>query len=248
MRRLDTFSTPASKPVIATLAAFAVAVAIAVAPGLAHAEFSGKASFGYQGTSGNADTTSTNASTELVWDLDRWTHTVNASALGAEDDGETTAEAYNLGAQSDFSLSDVSYLFGRFNWDKDKFSGYDQQTTETIGYGRKLIDTEVQTWNIEIGAGARQSDLRDGTSENETIGRLATDYLYKLTDTSEVFADLGIESGAENTLVQSRFGVKARLLGDLALVASYRVRYNSEVPAGSEKRDTFTAISLEYAF
>lgn len=234
MKRIDIYST--------------LVVLLAILPGVAQAEFSGKASFGYQGTSGNSETTSTNASTELVWGYQRWTHTVVASALGADDNGQTTAEAYNLGAQSDFSLSDVSYLFGRFNWDKDKFSGYDQQTTETVGYGRKLIDNDVQAWNVEVGAGARQSDLRDGTSESETIGRFATDYLYRMTETSEFFADLGVESGSENTQVQSRVGVKARLLGDLALVASYRVRYNSDVPVGSEKRDTFTAISLEYAF
>ncbi len=225
-----------------------LAVLLLALPLAADAEFTGKVSFGYQGTSGNSETTSVNGATELVWDYERWKHTVNASALGADESGNTTAEAYNLGAQSDFSISDVSYLFGRFNWDKDKFSGYDQQTTQTVGYGRKLLDTDTQTWNLEIGAGARQSDLRDGTSEDETIGRLASDYTYKLSDTSQVAADVGVESGQENTLVQYGVELKSQLIGNLALVASYRVRYNSDVPAGSEKRDTFTAVSLEYGF
>lgn len=224
------------------------AVLLFVLPLAATAEFTGKASFGYQGTAGNSETTSVNGATELVWDYKRWTHTVKASALGADDSGNTTAEAYNLGAKSDFELSDVSYLFARFNWDKDKFSGYDQQTTETVGYGRKLLDLEAQTWNIEIGAGARQSDLRDGTSENDTIARLATDYTYRFTATSQVATGIGVESGADNTQVQYGVELKSQLVGSLALVASYRVRYNSDVPAGSEKRDTFTAVSLEYGF
>ena len=224
------------------------AVLLFALPLTAGAEFAGKASFGYQGTSGNAETTSVNGATELVWDYQRWTHTVNASALGADESGNTTAEAYNLGAQSDFEISDQSYLFGRFNWDKDKFSGYDQQTTQTVGYGRKLLDNETQTWNLELGAGARQSDLRDGTSQDETIGRLASDYTYRLSETSQVAADIGVESGEDNTLVQYGVELKSQLIGNLALVASYRVRYNSDVPEGSEKRDTFTAVSLEYAF
>lgn len=225
-----------------------LAVAGATVVATASADFAGKASFGYQGTSGNAETTSVNAATELAWEYKRWTHTVSASAFGADEDGQTTAEAYNLSGQSDFSLSDASYLFGRLNWDKDKFSGYDQQTTETIGYGRKLIDTDVQAWNVELGAGARQSELRDGTSENETVVRGATDYRYRLSETSEFNASLSVEAGDENTLAQSALRIKAQLVGELALVASYRVRYNSDVPVGSEKRDTFTAVSLEYAF
>ena len=40
----------------------------------------------------------------------------------------------------------------------------------------------------------------------------------------------------------------ARLVGALNLVASYTIRNNSDVPIGTEKTDTRSAISLEYAF
>lgn len=231
-----------SKRSLAVLAAISIA-------SVAHADdFSGKASFGYLGTSGNSDTASVNAATELKWELDRWTHHATATALGSSDNNLTTAEAYALGFKSDWALTDVSYLFGRVRWDKDKFSGYDQQTTETVGYGRKLIDNEITQWSAEAGAGARQSDLRDGTSQNESILRAATDYSRKLTETSVFTANFSVESGSDNTVTDGTLAIKARLLGDLALVASYRVRNNSDVPVGSEKTDTFTTISLEYAF
>jgi putative salt-induced outer membrane protein len=42
--------------------------------------------------------------------------------------------------------------------------------------------------------------------------------------------------------------VSAKLLGDLALVASYTIKHNSDVSALTEKTDTYTALSLEYAF
>ena len=57
-----------------------------------------------------------------------------------------------------------------------------------------------------------------------------------------------VESGSDNTYMESISEVKARLVGNIALVASYTIKRNSSVPVGSEKRDTFTAISLEYAF
>jgi putative salt-induced outer membrane protein YdiY len=36
--------------------------------------------------------------------------------------------------------------------------------------------------------------------------------------------------------------------GNLALVASYVIKSNSDVPVGIEKTDRYTAISLEYGF
>ena len=42
--------------------------------------------------------------------------------------------------------------------------------------------------------------------------------------------------------------LSASLVGSLALVASYTVKNNSDVPVGIEKTDTFTALSLEYIF
>lgn len=223
---------------------------LALASGVLHAEdgFSGKVSFGYLGTSGNSESSSVNAGTELHLERERWTHSLAINALGAEDAGQTTAEAYSLAAKSEWSINDDSYLFGLARWEKDKFSGYDQQTTETVGYGRIFLDGDTTRWSAEIGAGARQSDLRDGSSDNETVLRAATDFRHAFSETSEFTAGLSLESGDTNTAAQSLLAIKARLLSDLALVASYRVRYNSEVPVGSEKTDRFTAISLEYAF
>ena len=57
-----------------------------------------------------------------------------------------------------------------------------------------------------------------------------------------------VESGSNNTYTESVSAVKANLVGDFALVLSYTIKQNSDVPAGSEKTDRLTAISIEYAF
>jgi putative salt-induced outer membrane protein len=139
-------------------------------------------------------------------------------------------------------------MFGRAAWDRDKFSGYDQQLREIIGYGRRFIDTDRHQLNGEIGAGFRQSDLRDGSSEDETILRLATDYTFQISETAEFKQVIGIESGDDNTFTESITALKADLWEDLALVFSYTIKNNSDVPPGIEKKDTFTAIALEYSF
>lgn len=210
--------------------------------------WSGKATLGYLATSGNTENANLNTGFELGYAPNRWNHRLKALAINAAENKVTTAEAYELGFKSELSISESSFLFGRLSWRKDRFSSYDTQFAQTVGYGRRLIDSEVHKLNAEIGAGARQSDLVDGTSESELIIRGGLDYLWVLSDTSEFTQALSAESGEKNTYIESVTALKARLVGDLALVASYTIKHNTDVVPLTEKTDTYTALSLEYAF
>lgn len=209
---------------------------------------SGKVALGYLATSGNTD--SENLSLNFSGDYygETWHHALEGRSVKASTSGVTTAEAYGLSWQSDRDFGDKSYTYARAAWDKDKFSGYDQQIREIVGYGRHFIDTERHELNGEIGLGLRQSDLRDGSSEDESIARLSVDYSFQLSDTAEFEQLFGIESGSENTYTESITRLAADVWTNLAVVLSYTVKRNSDVPAGSVKRDTFTAVALEYSF
>ena len=80
------------------------------------------------------------------------------------------------------------------------------------------------------------------------IARGSIDYNWIFSETAGFDQNIVVESGSDNTYIESISAVRARLVGDLALVLSYTVKHNTDVPVGSEKTDTFTAISLEYAF
>ena len=210
--------------------------------------WAGKATLGYLATSGNTENTSLNAGFEVSYTMNKWLHGYNASAINSAEDEVTTAEAYVAGWKSERSFSESNYMFGQLNWRKDRFSGYDTQFSQTVGYGRRLIDDEKHKLNAEIGAGARQSDLVDGTDESETIIRGALNYAWQISDNAAFSQTLAVESGSENTYTEAVSKLSASLVGNLALAASYTVKNNSEVPVGLEKTDTFTALSLEYTF
>ncbi len=235
----------------------AVAAMIVAAPVLAHevdeetgpqSPWSGKARLGYLGTSGNTETTNMSGAFEVQYALEKWTHKFDAATIKASEDNETTAEAYAATWKSERTLSEVNFLFGKLDWRKDRFSGYDQQFSQTVGYGHRLIDNDKHSLNGELGFGARQSDLADGTSESETILTGGLYYKWALSETATFSQDLLVEAGDENTYTMSKTALTAKLLGDLALVASYTIKNNSDVPLGSDKTDTFTALSLEYSF
>ena len=210
--------------------------------------WAGKATLGYLATSGNTDNTSLNAGFEVSYTKEQWIHAFKAAAINSAESDVTTAEAYEAGWKSERNLSEGNYLFGQLHWRKDRFSGYDTQFSQTVGYGRRLLDTDKHKLNAEIGVGARQSDLVDGTEESETIGRAALNYAWQISETAAFSQTLAVESGSSNTYTEAVSKLSASLVGSLALVASYTVKNNSDVPVGIEKTDTFTALSLEYTF
>ncbi len=209
---------------------------------------SGKVALGYLATSGNTESENLSLNFGGDYYAEVWHHHLDGRAVRASTSGVTTAEAYGLAWQSDRDFGEKSYLFARAAWDKDQFSGYDQQIREVVGYGRHFIDTDSHQLNGEIGVGLRQSDLRDGTSEDESITRLSMDYTRELSETAEFKQTFGIESGSRNTYTESVSSLSADIWSNTAIVLSYTIKRNSDVPVGTVKRDTFTAVSFEYSF
>lgn len=231
-----------------------VSVLLAAAPFVAAQEeaaakpWAGKATLGYLATSGNTDNSTLNAGFEVSYATGDWKHLLKARAINATEDKDTTAEAYEAGWKSERNFSEHNYLFGQLDWRKDRFSGYETQFSQTLGYGRRLIDQEAHKLNVEIGGGARQSKLVDGTDESETVARLGLGYAWKISETAAFTQNFTVEAGNANTYSESVTALSARLLGNLALAASYTIKNNSDVPPLVEKTDTYTAISLEYTF
>ncbi len=234
---------------------FALALAILTLPVSLYAQnaeeesgWSGKASLGYLATSGNTENSTLNTGVEVGFATGAWAHFATAAAINASENEITTTEAYELGWKSERKLTDHDFLFGRLQWRKDRFGGYATQFSQTVGYGRRLIDNKAHKLNAEVGVGARQSELQDTTEEDETIFRGGLYYKWKLTDTATFRQDLTTESGSTNSYSESVTAISAKLLGDLALVASYTIKHNSDVPALTEKSDKYTALSIEYSF
>ncbi len=210
--------------------------------------FSGRVALGYLATSGNSESENLNTSFDLGWNYVPWHHSFSGSAVRASSSDVTTAEAYGLEWQSDYDFSDNAYAFGRIAWNDDKFSGYERQIREVFGYGRRFIDLERHTLNGEVGGGARQANLRDGTTQDEAIVRLNADYLWNISDTSEFNQTLAIEAGSDNRYTETVTKLTANIRDSFSVVLSYTIQNNSDIPAGTVKRDTFTAVALEYTF
>lgn len=236
-----------------TLIAFAVMslAGVSSAQGTAEEEtgpWSGSLSLGYISTTGNTETTSYNTRFDVGWAQDQWEHRFSGVGNGADESETTTAESYRLGWRSDYNITERDFLFGTIDWRKDRFAGVVEQLAYAMNYGRTVIDRPDHILALGIGAGYRDSDRADGTSSATAIGRGTLAYDWIWSETSSFDQDLIIESGSDNTYIESISAIRAQLIGDFALVLSYTIRYNTDVPVGTLKRDTQSAVSVEFAF
>lgn len=210
--------------------------------------FAGSASLGYLATSGNTDSENLNIGFSMLWQPALWSHEFNVSMIEAEANGVQTAEARFANYVARREFGERSYFFASADWESDQFSAFDNQLSETVGYGRHVIVTDRHNLDFEIGLGARQAELRSGLEEDDAIARAALAYAWQISETSEFTQSLIIESGDSNTSTESVSELRASIFGNVALVLSYRARNNSDVTPGIKSTDRYTAISLEYGF
>jgi len=227
--------------------------------------WSGYISAGYLRTAGNTNTSTYNLAAQVKYDQDRWHHKGFAGTAGGNEKNEATlqtsatSETYRLRYDVQFDVTNRLYAFGDAEWTKNRFSAYDRQVFETVGAGYRFLKTKTHELNGQAGIGATQSDYRDqrpsdppdarwGTSQNEVVYVLGADYTWNFSETASFVQTLGTKIGSDNTYSFSVSELRASLLSSLALVLSYKIEQNSDVPEGADKRDSYTVISLSYDF
>ena len=211
-------------------------------------KWAGEAELGLVSTSGNTETQTLSAKAKASNQRDKWKHEVGLDALNTENNNTTTAERYVLIGKTNYSVSDLDYVFALLTYDDDRFSGYDWRASEFVGYGRQVIKKSDLSLNLEAGLGARQSKDDAGTSTDESAILLAGNLGWKISDTSKFTEELYTEIGEDVTISKSVTGLKSQINGSLAMKITYTIRHVSDVPVTIEKVDRETAVTLVYSF
>ena len=231
---------------IISIAALA-AVIVWVSP--AQAEWVGKGELGGVLARGNTETETVNARLDMSRERDRWKHGAGFSMLRTTNDGLTASDRFELRGESNYKLTDRSYVFGALRYENDKFTDFSYQATASAGYGYKFIDTESTKFDGKIGVGFRRSELRlTGDKSDHAIIRGALNFERRLTDTTLIANRFLIESGSDNTFMQNELALEVKMNSALALGLSYAIRHNSDVQPGTEKTDQVLTANLVFGF
>ncbi len=211
--------------------------------------FDGEYSLGYTKLSGNSNSSSLRTSANLTWYDGPWSWNLYGAIKSASDDNETSAENYNLGGRTRYNLSDENYLFGLAHWRKDRFAGYNSQSTLAGGYGRQLLSGPPQSLSIEAGPGIRRDSYTDGGEKYRALAYSGLNYRWQVSDTATFGQDLVLEATGLNLIMRSQTSMTVAINDALAMRLSYDVDFNDDPPEDAEhKTDTTTAVSVVYDF
>ncbi len=218
--------------------------------------WTGSGEIGLLITTGNSEDETVNAKAGLKYEEERLLGELKLAALysseeveidGEKEDG-TSAEKYNAAAKIGYKFNPADYVFLNVDYEDDRFSGYDYRSNYAVGYGRKIINTDIVKFNIEIGPGYRYDKQDDGETENEAVFRGYAMFNYKLSEGASFQQDITVLTGSDNTNTKSVTALKSQIAGALSMKASYTVDHNSDVPKGKDNTDTETALTLVYDF
>jgi len=213
-------------------------------------DWSGSGDLGYNSVSGNSDSNSLAAAFSTTYDtLGDWVYMGEFDTYSASQDDETTAKAYSAKLQTDYNISERSYAFGNVRYLDDSFSGYDYQSSASVGFGKTFFDDGISLFRAQAGIGYRKNELMDGMGkETESIWTTRASYNRALTENTRFESRLISESGAENTYLEGQVSVGVLMTDNLGIKLSFLAKHNSDVPIGTENTDQYTTVSINYLF
>ncbi len=211
--------------------------------------WSGDVAFGFLSTTGSSEATNYNSKLRLIYSVEQYKNDFSFNAIYGEQEGVRSVERYAVTNQTDYNINIRDFAFLALDFEKDSFGAVRERTSQTIGYGRRVLRGPVHTLNLNAGGGSRQQLPQDSNSRDyDFIGRLSADYLWKITETSTFSQKFRIEAGVENTFTEAISELRLSIIGNVTANISFTARDNSVTSFDSQRTDTFTAVNLGYKF
>ena len=148
-----------------------------------------------------------------------------------------------------------NYLFNVATYEKDNFSGFHYQASYAIGLGRRFIENDAHTLDLEAGPGYRVQCLEPEDSysdcadtEESAIARLALKYHWKISDSAEFQEEISSEVGEDSTSTRMETSLTSKINSHFALRLRHLLEHESKVPAGTKETDHQVTVGVVYTF
>ncbi len=208
----------------------------------------GDVDLGYVASSGNSESESLSFASKLKWATGELSNVLELEAFSGSQDNKTSAEKYFLAYQLNKALNEQHSAFFRVDYNDDRFSGYDYQLTSSAGWSAKWTMPETHKLVSELGLGYRFSEFDTGTSDEEAILRLAANYGYQVSETTDFEQSLSADIGEDSTISKASSSIRVAISDALALKVALNFKHYSDPVPGTEDLDRETTVSLAYKF
>lgn len=210
--------------------------------------WTGRAELGGYRTSGNSDTFGLSAVLDATREGLSWRHKFHAQADYTENLGVTTREHYLASYEPNYKIDDRLYIYGAAQYEADRFLGYQDRVSASVGAGYSAIKTAPVRLDVELGPAYRHTYFTDGSVQDSPAARGTVDFNWKLLPGLSLSQTAAAYAQRYNSTLSGTTAVNARLIGPLSAQLSYYVQYESQPPTGSVSTDTTSRAALVYTF
>jgi len=229
--------------------------------------FTASAELGLLYKTGNTKSADIKTGFDVKYEEDLWRTTLALDLLvkktektdeNGDDHFETSDQKWTLESKTNYTLDSKSknYIYGDVAYEDNRFSGFENQSSVSAGWGREWFKNEQASLFADIGPGYKRDVLKatdDMASETKSsfIIQAQALYLRKINEHVEfkqiLSAKYSPKSG-ENSKYKAETSITTKLIESLALKFSFIIDHNTEVEEGTDRTDTQTAMTLVYSF
>jgi putative salt-induced outer membrane protein len=210
--------------------------------------WTGRAEVGGFLTTGNSDTKGFTGVVRLTREGLRWRHKFAGRIDYQESLGILARERYLASYEPNYKIHDRAYIYGAAQYESDRFLGYSDRVSASLGAGYNAIKSPAVKLDVELGPAYRHTAFTDDTIESNIAARGSLDFAWRLSPGLSLSQGASAYVQQDNSTVSGTTALNAKLLGPLSAQLSYSVQYESMPPAGSVSTDTTGRASLVYSF
>ena len=227
-----------------------------------------RALLGYSKTGGNTDNSAGNALFHVAHTAGDWKFLFGTEALYGSTKSETTAQAFTIHGQANYSFTPKFYGYVGAGYSDDRFSGFAYQDSVTSGVGYQIFNDDNTKFTVQGGVGylwlrkeylvkdavggvTARLDFDPNTgipydSEHNVAFNGAVNFEHNFNASTKILAGVTVLSSSDNTLTTGNVSLQVKMSTHLALAAGYQLTDNSSPPANSGRRDSLLTLSLVY--
>ncbi len=214
--------------------------------------WTGNVQFGYSGTGGNTQDNNVSGKFNALYQKAKWTNSLKLDGLFSNNKESTSAERYSGTTEFNYSFKKCMFIFARNNTMYDKFSAYDLSISNAVGYGKRVLDFNKFSVDLQAGPGYRDARI-SGTQkhDDEITGYAAGTINWAISKTASLQEVINSETGKDNTVTSAQTSLTADIVGNLGMQTSFTIMHNSQIPFGStktKKTDYQTDVTFLFSF
>lgn len=210
--------------------------------------WTGRIEAGGFASTGNSRVTGLTGVADIKREALKWRHKLRLQADYQRSAGVTSREHYLATYEPNYKIDDRAYVYGSAQFEADRFFGYDERYSLSVGAGYGAIRQPGLTLDVELGPGFRRTSFTDGVTESSLAARGSIDFDWKLASGLTLSQNASAYVQRYNSTATGTTALAARLIGPLSAQFSYTVQYESEPPEGRVSTDTTSRASIVYTF